>query len=245
MSIGQVYELRSGSTRFRTNAHASTASCNIMLSDPIFGEQEAQSEEEVELVVEEEEEPIALTLVPVAPFGPHLEGTNEEQVATNSEAPTLVEKPINHPSTFGNDISVRVLEEVIEGFILKRNQEAPRIPLCRLMENEAIRAVGPGTEGLVKRFEASGYSVFGAPFIVSFKKPGHDQQYVTENDKLEWDPIWRELSDEFDASLPPEWADLKEKKFLVWDGNHRLKTWMAMIKSRKHLSHFCVFECSA
>ncbi len=36
------------------------------------------------------------------------------------------------------------------------------------MENEALRAVGPGTGGLVKRFEASGYNMFGAPFIVSF-----------------------------------------------------------------------------
>ena len=64
--------------------------------------------------MEQEEEPVSLTLVPIARFGSHLEATNEEQVATNSEAPTFVEKPINHISTFGNDTSVRVLEEVVE-----------------------------------------------------------------------------------------------------------------------------------
>lgn len=224
--VGQGYQLRSGSTSFRANARASKASCNIFPPDTISSEQTALSEEEVELCLEEEE-------VPLTQMEPQVEDGRVEQVATTSDAPTIVEKPINHPSTFGNDISARILEEVVDSFILKRSQDPPRVPLCRLMENEAIRAVGPGTEGLVKRFEASGYSVFGAPFIVSFKKPGHDQQFVSENDKLEWDPIWRELSDEFDANLPLEWADLKAKKFLVWDGNHRLKTWMGMIKSRK------------
>ena len=45
---------------------------------------ENKNEEEVELGVAEEEEPVALTLVPIALFDPHLEATNKEQVATNS-----------------------------------------------------------------------------------------------------------------------------------------------------------------
>ena len=127
----------------------------------------------------------------------------------------------------------RVLEEVIETFIKKRGRDSPRIPLCRLMENEVIRAVGPGTEGLVSRFEKSGYSVLGAPFIVAFKKAGHDQQYVSAFDVQEWGPIWEEINKEFEENLPPEWEDLRGKKFVVYDGNHRLKIWGSLIKNRK------------
>ena len=93
--------------------------------------------------------------------------------------------------------------------------------------------MGLGTEGLVSRFEQSGYSVLGAPFIVAFKKAGHDQQYVSAFDVQEWGPIWEEINKEFEANLPPEWEDLRGKKFIVYDGNHRLKIWGSLIKNRK------------
>ena len=75
--------------------------------------------------------------------------------------------------------------------------------------------------------------MLGAPFIVSFKNPGHDQQYITPNDLEEWGPMWGEINKEFEENLPQEWEDLRGKKVLVWDGNHRLKTWMRVIKSCK------------
>lgn len=183
---------------------------------------DVHEEEDILIDVHEEEELI------------DIHATQGELVAQSvSEATTIVAKPADHPTVFGKDVHGRILEEIVEGFIVKRGGEPPRIPLCRLMENEAIRAVGPGTEGLVKRFEMSGYSVLGAPFLVSFKKPGHDQHYVSDLDKDEWGPIWREISDDFDNSLPLEWEDLRAKKFIVWDGNHRLKAWMRLIKTRK------------
>ena len=82
-----------------------------------------------------------------------------------SEAPTFLAKPSDHPSTFGRDVSERILGEIIDSFVLKRARDPPQIPLCRLMENEVIRAMGPGTKGLIARFEKSRYSVFGAPLL--------------------------------------------------------------------------------
>ena len=168
------------------------------------------------------------------------EEENEEEVEQEevnqddpSETPTNVPKPADHPSIFGKDLPGRILGEIIDSFVIKRARDPPQIPLCRLMENEVIRAVGPGTEGLIARFEKSGYSIFGAPFIVAFKKSGHDQQYVSENDVLEWGPLWEEVNREFEANLPPEWEDLQGKKFIVYDGNHRLKIWSSLIKTRK------------
>lgn len=66
---------------------------------------------------------------------------------------------------------------------------------------------------MVKRFETAGYSVLGVPFIVSFKKPGHDQQFVSNLDKDEWGPIWRYISNEFDKSLPSEWEEERSLLF--------------------------------
>ena len=149
------------------------------------------------------------------------------------KAPTILAKPSNHPSTFRHYVSERILGEIIDSFVIKRAKDPPQIPLCRLMENEVICAVGPGTQGLIARFENFGYSVFGAPFIVGFKKPGHDQQFVTENDIVEWGPVWEEVNREFEANLPPKWEDLQGKKFGVYDGNHCLKIWSSLIKTRK------------
>ena len=74
-----------------------------------------------------------------------------------------------------HDVLGCILGEIIDSFIIKRSKYLPQIPLCRLMENEVICAVGLGPEGLIARFAKFGYSVFGAPFIVGFKKPEHDQ----------------------------------------------------------------------
>ena len=157
----------------------------------------------------------------------------EDPDATIFEAPTIIAKPLEHSPMFGNYVYGWILEEVVESFIVKIDRDPPHIPLSKRMKNETICAVGPGTEALAQQFERVGYSVLSAPFIISFKKPGHDQQYVTDEDMLEWGPIWQEINVEFEANLPLEWADLKNKKFFVWDGNHRLKTWLHMIKTRK------------
>ena len=225
--LGRNYSLRSGKTNVRVSTRQSMVSSNIIPKEKpntsarvsIHETQGGASfplNEELENEVEQED-------------------MEQQEVDQDdpSDAPTILPKPSDHPSTFGKDLPGRILGEIIDSFVIKRARDPPQIPLCRLMENEVIRAVGPGTEGLIARFEKSGYSIFGAPFIVGFKKLGHDQQYVTENDVLEWGPLWEEVNREFEANLPPEWEDLQGKKFIVYDGNHRLKIWSSLIKTRK------------
>ena len=52
--------------------------------------------------------------------------------------------------------------------------------------------------------------------------------------------MWGEINKEFEENLPQEWEDLRGKKVLVWDGNHRLKTWMRVIKARKYVTFFII-----
>ena len=41
------------------------------------------------------------------------------------------------------------------------------------------------------------------------------------------------INKEVEANLVPEWEDLRGKKFIVYDGNHRLKIWGSLIKNHK------------
>ncbi|MCO5593665.1 hypothetical protein L7F22_047681 [Adiantum nelumboides] len=174
---GAGYTLRSGTTGHRGNARSSIASSNVNQKE---GSLHVLSPNDEDIMGDVHEEPIDIHST---------QGGEVNMSQSGSKATTIVAKHADHPTVFGKDIHGRILEEVVEGFIVKRGIEPPHIPLCRLMENEAIRVVGPGTEGLVKRFEMFGYSVLGAPFIVSFKKPGHDQHHVSELDKEEWGPL--------------------------------------------------------
>ena len=63
----------------------------------------------------------------------------EVQQPTASVAPTIVAKPVDHPLVFGKNVQGRVLEEVIETFIMKRGRDPPRIPLCKLVESCGTR----------------------------------------------------------------------------------------------------------
>ncbi|MCO5560553.1 hypothetical protein L7F22_014168 [Adiantum nelumboides] len=46
----------------------------------------------------------------------------------------------------------------------------------------------------------------------------------------QWDPIWQKVNTKFERKLVGEWKDLCGKAFFVWDGNHRVKTWLRRIK---------------
>ena len=50
---------------------------------------------------------------------------------------------------------------------------------------------------------------------------------VTHMDQIMWGLVWTCISDDFDASLPEEWKDLRGRKLLLWDGNHRVKAWIS------------------
>eukprot|EP00250_Pteridium_aquilinum_P033473 c569_g1_i1 orf=73-282(+) len=54
--------------------------------------------------------------------------------------------------------------------------------------------------------------------------------------------MWRQKKSEFEKALNKEWQDLRGKKFMVWEGNHRLKTWWKHIKE-KVSDYLCMCTC--
>lgn len=70
-------------------------------------------------------------------------------------------------------------------------------------------------------------------FMVSLRGPNGETMPITPQDLESWGPVWRQVNDAFEAELPEEWEDLKGMKFLIWDGNHRCKTWMKRVKDGK------------
>lgn len=97
------------------------------------------------------------------------------------------------------------------------------IPLCCLVTNEAMRTSTHEMTSLIASFDSNGYVRSSAPFLVSTSRPREGFLVVTDMDLQEWGPIWRQVNEEF------EWGDLRGIHFLFWDGNHRLKAWLARI----------------
>ena len=81
-------------------------------------------------------------------------------------------------------------------------------------------------------FDCHGYVDTSAPFLVSCSRPGSSLCFkVTDLDMQEWGPNWVLQHEAFENELVgTKWEDLQGKKFLVWDGNHRVKAWMSRIR---------------
>lgn len=132
----------------------------------------------------------------------------------------------------GRALETKLLDDVFADLTITRLSPPPLVPLCRLMTNEAIRTTTASLDGLKESLENNGYCSRGSPpFFVSLRRPGGTEYLrITNMDRTLWGPVWTKISDDFDAALPEEWEDLRGRKFLVWDGNHRVKAWLSMIR---------------
>lgn len=139
---------------------------------------------------------------------------------------------IHHPRLLGKLIHTEVLQDTIQAFRTKCATPPPMIPLCRLVVNEAIRTVSEHISDLGYRFRTSGYLPEQGKFMVSVPRDWESEHEVTSFDEAAWGPIWCRVNREFEDELLnlPEWKHLSNKKFIVWDGNHRCKSWMARVK---------------
>ncbi|MCO5612375.1 hypothetical protein L7F22_066642 [Adiantum nelumboides] len=133
-----------------------------------------------------------------------------------------------HKRLLGEPIDLGLLGDFFTRFFVKRNTSPPLIPLCRLLPNEAIRTVSSQVEMFCDSFDIHGYVDASAPFLVSFTRPGSSIHFeVTQLDLHEWGPNWVQEHEKFEDEIRgTEWEDLKDKKFLVWDGNHHVKAWI-------------------
>ncbi|KAL3688516.1 hypothetical protein R1sor_014825 [Riccia sorocarpa] len=108
-------------------------------------------------------------------------------------------------------------------------EELGRIPkLVPYLQVRNLQNISVMIEALKRSFETHCYMENGAGFhICPFDETGNYVD-VTDADKEKWDDLWRMESEAFDAECQSvlEYAPLVGRKFYMWDGNHRVITWM-------------------
>lgn len=167
---------------------------------------------------------------------PHEEGDSGEESGDSDKEDNQRSK---HKRQFGKKVPLGLMKDVLGQFYVKRKSPPPLVPLCRLVPHEAVRFASDTASWLVSTFDTAAYVETMGVFLVSLAGPSGSTMPVTTQNLEEWGPIWTQKHLEFERSLNKEWQDLKGKKFFVWDGNHRLKTWMKRIKDRT-FSYFIV-----
>ena len=166
----------------------------------------------------------------------HVEGpldhNEDESDDSDQEGNDAEEK--KHSRHLGKQISLGLMKDVLSQFYVKKRTLPPPVPLCRLVVHEAVRFARDDTEWLISSFDSAAYLETMGHFLVSVADSRGDFMSVTAAADLEeWGPLWHEQNGEFERALGKEWQELKGKKFLVWDGNHRLNTWWKRIKDSK------------
>lgn len=171
-------------------------------------------------------------------------GLDKDAGETNRSASESGQDKTHAVRAYGKVIHTDVLQDVLRSFRVCNNTPPPSVPLCRLVLNEAIRTVRKNVSDLEAKFETMGYIKELGSFLVSAKKLGEPEMVVSTLDIQEWGPVWQEVNNEFEEEVlrSSDWQHLSNKKFLVWDGNHRVKAWMSKIKEGKYpfKSNFCL-----
>ncbi|MCO5590403.1 hypothetical protein L7F22_044373 [Adiantum nelumboides] len=153
-------------------------------------------------------------------------------------------KPSRH---LGKQVSLGLMKDVLSQFYVKKRTLPPSIPLCSLVVHEAVRFARDDNEWLISSFDSFAYLETMGHFLVLVGDSQGDVMHVTSTDLENWGPLWRQRNDDYERKLGKEWQELKSKKFLVRNGNHRLKTWWKRIKDKYvdnieyHVSVRCQF----
>lgn len=152
-----------------------------------------------------------------------------EDNETSNIEPTRSHHGIRH---YGKVIQTDVLQDVIASLRVCKSTPPPPVPLCRLVVNESIRLVQKNISDLGYGFRMNGYLKELGTFLVSIKKANEPELEVSDLDLQEWGPIWRSINAGFEEEVlrSDEWSHLSNKKFIVWDGNHRVQAWMEKIR---------------
>lgn len=93
---------------------------------------------------------------------------------------------------------------------------------------------GEGVEKLEESFLNEGYARrTGAKFYVQPRDRDGKPLLITDEEKEDWDSLWKEQDKKFiaDCQLEAEFKWMIKSKFAVADGNHRLWAWMKVAKS--------------
>ena len=110
-----------------------------------------------------------------------------------------------------------------------------QIPLCRMVPMPMVRPTMSCDLDYLEHEFSKGYRDGAAVFYVTTTDEAGESSKFTEEDIEKWDPLWKEQNDIFNANVSSqlELRFLKNLKFYVCDGNHRLIAWMRYI-TKKH-----------
>src|SRR5579875_1824715 len=110
-----------------------------------------------------------------------------------------------------------------------------QIPLCRMVAMSMVRPTLACDLKKLEQESTTGYREGAAVFYVSTTNEAGESSVFSEEEMAEWDPMWKKKNAIFNAHVEslPELQFLKNIKFYVCDGNHRLLVWMNYI-TRKH-----------
>ena len=168
----------------------------------------------------------------IAETNMHVEDNEGNSGGSDQEGDIGGEKK-KHSKHLGKQISLGLMKDVLSQFYVKKRTLPSLVPLCRLVAHETVRFARDDTEWLISSFDNASYVETMGHFLVSVRDSRGDTMPVTAADLEDWGPLWRARNDEFEKALGKEWQELKGMKFLVYDGNHRLKTWWKRIKDSK------------
>lgn len=161
---------------------------------------------------------------------------NEEMSNESKEdAEEDVEDMPKHSRHLGKQVPLGLMQDVLGQFYILKKSQPPLVPLCRLVAHEAVRFATADATWLIPCFDSAAYLETMGHFLVSLTGPSGGIMPITKQNLEDWGPIWRQKNLEFERSLGKDWQDLKGNKFLVWDGNHRLKTWWKRIMESKSI----------
>ena len=111
-----------------------------------------------------------------------------------------------------------------------------QIPLCRMVPIPMVRLTLSYDLDFLEHEFNKGYRNGVAIFYVTTTDEAKESLIFTEEEIDNWETLWKEQNDIFNASIDtePELRFLKNLKFFVCDGNHKVIAWKRHI-ARKHL----------
>ena len=140
-----------------------------------------------------------------------------------------------------NVLETAILQDWLHEHTHPYSSSLPKIPLCLLEPFDAARANldDMSTHALYENFKRHGYLENLGNFIVSDRLLDGTILEISDEDKeRKKGTIWGNVCEQFEEELAKSthWRHLSKRKFVVWDGNHRLQAWLACIMKVNHYS---------
>lgn len=142
----------------------------------------------------------------------------------------------NKVDIFGKILETSTPQAFLDRIGVKFRSPPPRVPLCRMIQTEAIRKVSPSTDkSLTRSFKKlGGYIESMGAFTVSIMDLEGEETPLTQEREESWDEHWRTVNQQFEESLSldPEWGPYLSRKMVhILDGNNRHNAWMECIST--------------